>query len=48
MAEPLRSIDEQKKQKARDRKLRWWNKNKERLLAERKSLGVPQFLRSSR
>ena len=48
MNDSLRSLEEQKKQKARERKLRWWNKNKEKLLAERKSLGVPQFLRSGR
>jgi len=27
-----------KKEKARKRKLRWWHKNKERLLAERRSV----------
>lgn len=48
MSNILRSTEEEKKKKARERKLRWWNKNKEKLLAERKSLGVPQFLRSAR
>lgn len=48
MSNTLRSTVDEKLKKARERKLRWWNKNKERLLAERKSLGVPQFLRSAR
>lgn len=48
MTESLRSLQEERLKKARERKIRWWQKNKERLLAERKSLGVPQYLRSSR
>lgn len=48
MSNTLRSQNDPKLQKARERKLRWWNKNKVKLLAERKSLGVPQFLRSGR
>jgi len=48
MNENLRSIKDEKQKKQREQKLRWWNKNKKELLAERKTLGVPQFLRSSR
>lgn len=48
MNEQLRSIQEERLKKARERKLRWWNKHKKEILAERKSVGVPQYLRSSR
>lgn len=47
MSNSLRSLEDERAKKARERKLRWWNKNKKKLLSERKSLGVPQFLRSS-
>ncbi|MCK9370752.1 hypothetical protein M0R04_12655 [Candidatus Dojkabacteria bacterium] len=48
MSEILRSLQDEKLKKARESKLRWWNKNKQKLLRERKSVGVPQYLRSSR
>lgn len=37
MSENLRSIQDERLKKARERKLRWWNKNKEKLLEERRT-----------
>ena len=33
------SSDKNKKDRIRQTKLRWWHKNKEKILAERRSLG---------
>jgi hypothetical protein len=48
MTEQLRSIQDERLKKSRERKLRWWNKNKQKLLEERKSVLNPRKLRSSR